>query len=52
MMFQGRVFGITLGCLLGMLPLLFIKDEPKPTPPLTVKGASVAADPPEEKNVK
>lgn len=24
---QGRVFGITLGCLLGMVPLLFMKDK-------------------------
>lgn len=24
---QGRVFGITVGCLLGMLPLMFMKDK-------------------------
>jgi hypothetical protein len=24
---KGRVLGITVGCLLGMLPLLFIKEK-------------------------
>ena len=26
---QGRVLGITVGCLLGMLPLIFFKSENK-----------------------
>ncbi|CAO1380885.1 unnamed protein product [Diamesa tonsa] len=28
----GRVFGITVGCLLGMLPLMFIKEKKESTP--------------------
>ncbi|KAJ8723029.1 hypothetical protein PYW07_004209 [Mythimna separata] len=28
----GRVLGITIGCILGMTPLLFIDDEAKPEP--------------------
>jgi hypothetical protein len=27
--FQGRILGITVGCLLGMLPLLFLDDIKK-----------------------
>lgn len=30
--FQGRVFGITVGCLLGMLPLMFIKEKKETSP--------------------
>lgn len=26
---QGRVLGITVGCLLGMLPLMFMKEKEK-----------------------
>lgn len=47
---QGRVLGITIGCILGMCPLLFMKypdkksegaEESKDVPPVVVVAAAV-----------
>lgn len=42
---QGRVLGITIGCLLGMCPLLFMRGDEKTEKPTDV---SVSASPEEE----
>ncbi|KXJ78458.1 hypothetical protein RP20_CCG004684 [Aedes albopictus] len=40
---MGRVIGITIGCLLGMCPLMFMENEPKDADKKDDKAAAAAA---------
>lgn len=42
---MGRVLGITIGCLLGMCPLMFMENEPKDVDKKDDKAGAVAAAP-------
>ncbi|KAL4704508.1 hypothetical protein ACJJTC_007627 [Scirpophaga incertulas] len=53
---MGRVVGITLGCFLGMIPLLFIDDEKKESPSgksekAKQPGAADQLEPPKEPSI-